>query len=60
MTRHLIDTARTSLNTRLKQFIQIARNSAPHGSTKTLIARMRAHPDQRLSAYTRIARGRKA
>lgn len=60
MTRHLIDTARSSLNSRLRQFVQIARSAAPHGSTKTLIARMRAQPGKRVSAYTRIDRGRKA
>jgi len=59
MSKHLIDNAQTSLNTRLKQFVQISRNGTPHDSTKSLITRMREQPGKRVSAYTRIDRGRK-
>ncbi|MFU8899821.1 hypothetical protein LY56_01631 [Roseinatronobacter thiooxidans] len=58
MSKHLIDKPRINQGTRLGQFLKIARSTAPHQTTQTLIARLRAHPDQRLAAYTRIARGR--
>ncbi len=57
MSKHLIDKPRINQGTRLGQFLKIARSLGPHQSTQTLIARMRPHPDQRLPAYTRIARG---
>ena len=63
MTKHLIDTARPNLNSRLARFTEIARSASPHESTRNLIARTRTqseHTNHRLAEYTRIARGKQA
>ena len=58
MARHPLDTPRDTKGIRLRQFLKIARENAPHDSTRSLIARLRLSTDQRLRAYARIARGR--
>ncbi len=58
MSRHLIDTPRATRGQRLSRFLRIAREEAPHLSTRKLIARMRAQAGQRVPAYARIARGK--
>ena len=60
MTRHLIDAPRQIRGQRLSRFLQIAREQAPHMSTRKLITRLREQADQRLPVYARIARGKQA
>ena len=60
MTRHVIDSPRTSAGMRLGQFLKIARATNPHQATRRLMARLRPHGEQRLGAYIRIARGQQS
>ncbi len=57
MTKHRIDTPRTSQGARLTQYLRIARSGSLHHSTRSLVARLRARADQRMRAYARIMRG---
>jgi hypothetical protein len=60
MTRHVIDSPRSSVGTRLSQFMKIAHATNPHQATRRLIARLRPQSGQRLGAYIRIARGQQS
>ncbi|MCH8466711.1 MAG: hypothetical protein LAT78_09120 [Roseinatronobacter sp.] len=60
MTRHLIDSPQRPHSNALHQFLKIARASAPHHSSRRLIARLRPQGAQRLGAYLRIARGQQS
>jgi hypothetical protein len=58
MSKHLIDQPRTTAEGALPQFLRVERAEKLHNSTKSLSARLRKRSSDRLTAYTRIARGR--
>ncbi len=57
MTRHVIDHPKPAPKDRLARFLRLERASLPGTRSKTLMLRMQTRADDRLKAYTRIARG---